>query len=107
MADTLAESARSNSLDVNPAEISDTLNGATALAQLEVAEPELDDVAVNQARQQSLHHLRGTLQDLRAELALLADRMLASTSPDEAEGVNIVSQPEWSIWAEACRSKRN
>jgi|DEB0MinimDraft_3_1074331.scaffolds.fasta_scaffold10987_2 signal peptide peptidase SppA len=68
-----------------------------------------DGVAFDQAQQQSLQELRGTVQDLRAELAQLREQaqLLASVSPDEAEGVNIASQPQRSSWADACRGKRN
>lgn len=68
-----------------------------------------DGVAFDQAQQQSLQELRGTLQDLRAEVAQLREQaqLLASISPDEAEGVNIASQPQRSSWADACRGKRN
>lgn len=68
-----------------------------------------DGVAFDQAQQQSLHELRGTVQDLKAELAQLREQaqLLASISPDEAEGVNIASQPQRSSWADACRGKRN
>ena len=68
-----------------------------------------DGVAFDQAQQQSLSDLRGTVQDLKAELAQLREQaqLLASVSPDEAEGVNIASQPQRSSWADACRGKRN
>jgi signal peptide peptidase SppA len=68
-----------------------------------------DGVAFDQAQQQSLHDLRGTVQDLKAELAQLREQaqLLASVSPDEAEGVNIASQPQRSSWADACRGKKN
>ena len=68
-----------------------------------------DGVAFDQAQQQSLHELRGTVQDLKAELAQLREQaqLLASVSPDEAEGVNIASQPQRSSWADACRGKKN
>jgi len=68
-----------------------------------------DGVAFDQAQQQSLSDLRGTVQDLKAELAQLREQaqLLAKVSPDEAEGVNISSEPQRSSWAEACRGKRN
>jgi signal peptide peptidase SppA len=68
-----------------------------------------DGVAFDQAQQQSLQELRGTLQDLRAEVAQLREQaqLLASISPDEPVGVNIASQPQRSSWADACRGKRN
>ena len=68
-----------------------------------------DGIAFDQAQQQSLHELRGTVQDLKAELAQLREQaqLLASVSPDEAEGVNIASEPQRASWAEACRGKRN
>jgi len=68
-----------------------------------------DGVAFDQAQQQSLSDLRGTVQDLKAELAQLREQaqLLAKVSPDEAEGVNIASQPQRSSWADACRGKRN
>ena len=68
-----------------------------------------DGVAFDQAQQQSLSDLRGTVQDLKAELAQLREQaqLLASVSPDEAEGVNIASQPQRSSWADAGRGKRN
>jgi signal peptide peptidase SppA len=68
-----------------------------------------DGVAFDQAQQQSLSDLRGTVQDLKAELAQLREQaqLLAKVSPDEAEGVNISGEPQRSSWAEACRGKRN
>jgi signal peptide peptidase SppA len=68
-----------------------------------------DGVAFDQAQQQSLDELRGTVQDLRAEVAQLREQaqLLASVSPDEAEGVNIASEPQRSSWADACRGKRD
>ena len=68
-----------------------------------------DGVPFGQAQQQSLQELRGTVQDLRAELAQLREQaqLLASVSPDEPEGVNIASEPQRSSWAEACRGKKN
>lgn len=68
-----------------------------------------DGVAFDQAQQQSLDELRGTVQDLRAEVAQLREQaqLLASVSPDEAEGVNIASEPQRSSWADACRGKKN
>lgn len=68
-----------------------------------------DGVAFDQAQQQSLDELRGTVQDLKAELAQLREQaqLLASVSPDEAEGVNIASEPQRSSWADACRGKKN
>jgi len=68
-----------------------------------------DGVAFDQAQQQSLQELRGTVQDLRAELAQLREQaqLLASVSPDEAEGVNLASGPQRASWSEACRGKRN
>ena len=68
-----------------------------------------DGIAFDQAQQQSLDELRGTVQDLRAEVAQLREQaqLLASVSPDEAEGVNIASEPQRSSWADACRVKKN
>ena len=68
-----------------------------------------DGIPFDQAQQQSLSDLRGTVQDLKAELAQLREQaqLLAKVSPDEAEGVNISSEPQRSSWAEACRGKRN
>jgi signal peptide peptidase SppA len=68
-----------------------------------------DGIAFDQAQQQSLHELRGTVQDLKAELAQLREQaqLLASISPDEPVGVNIASQPQRSSWADACRGKKN
>ena len=68
-----------------------------------------DGVAFDQAQQQSLSDLRGTVQDLKAELAQLREQaqLLASVSPDEAEGVNLASEPQRASWAEACRGKKN
>ena len=68
-----------------------------------------DGVPFEQAQQQSLDELRGTVQDLRAEVAQLREQaqLLASVSPDEAEGVNIASEPQRSSWADACRGKKN
>ena len=68
-----------------------------------------DGIPFDQAQQQSLEELRGTVQDLRAEVAQLREQaqLLASVSPDEAEGVNIASQPQRSSWADACRGKKN
>ena len=68
-----------------------------------------DGVAFDQAQQQSLDELRGTVQDLRAEVAQLREQaqLLASVSPDEAEGVNIASEPQRSSWSDACRGKKN
>ena len=68
-----------------------------------------DGIAFDQAQRQSLDELRGTVQDLRAEVAQLREQaqLLASVSPDEAEGVNIASEPQRSSWAEACRGKKN
>ena len=68
-----------------------------------------DGVPFDQAQQQSLHDLRGTVQDLKAELAQLREQaqLLASISPDEPVGVNIASQPQRSSWADACRGKKN
>ena len=68
-----------------------------------------DGIAFDQAQQQSLDELRGTVQDLRAEVAQLREQaqLLASVSPDEAEGVNIASEPQRSSWADACRGKKN
>jgi len=67
-----------------------------------------DGVPFDQAQQQSLDELRGTVQDLRAEVAQLREQaqLLASVSPDEAEGVNIASEPQRSSWADACRGKK-
>ncbi len=68
-----------------------------------------DGVPFEQAQQQLLDELRGTVQDLRAEVAQLREQaqLLASVSPDEAEGVNIASEPQRSSWADACRGKKN
>ena len=68
-----------------------------------------DGVAFDAAQQQSLDELRGTVQDLRAEVAQLREQaqLLASVSPDEAEGVNIASEPQRASWSDACRGKRD
>ena len=68
-----------------------------------------DGIPFDQAQQQSLSDLRGTVQDLKAELAQLREQaqLLASVSPDEAEGVNLASEPQRASWAEACRGKKN
>ena len=77
--------------------------------ELEGARMFRDGVPFDQAQQQSLDELRGTVQDLRAEVAQLREQaqLLASVSPDEAEGVNIASEPQRSSWADACRGKKN
>jgi signal peptide peptidase SppA len=77
--------------------------------ELEGARMFRDGVPFDQAQQQSLDELRGTVQDLRAEVAQLREqaKVLASVSPDEAEGVNISSKPKRSSWSEACRGKRD
>lgn len=68
-----------------------------------------DGVPFDQAQHQSLDELRGTVQDLKAEVAQLREQaqLLASVSPDEAEGVNIASGPQRSSWSDACRGKRD
>jgi len=69
-----------------------------------------DGIPFDQAQQQSMQELRGTVQDLRAELAQLREQaqLLASVSPDEAEGVNIASEQSGNTLAAAfSRGKRN
>jgi len=69
-----------------------------------------DGIPFDQAQQQSLEELRGTVQDLRAEVAQLREQaqLLASVSPDEAEGVNIASEQSGNTLAAAfSRGKRN
>jgi signal peptide peptidase SppA len=69
-----------------------------------------DGIPFDEAQQQSLEELRGTVQDLRAEVAQLREQaqLLASVSPDEAEGVNIASEQSGNTLAAAfSRGKRN
>jgi signal peptide peptidase SppA len=106
--------AEEDAEDVEP--VAEPVAGAPGLAEYmaafgdaEGARMFRDGVAFDQAQQQSLDELRGTVQDLKAEVAQLREQaqLLASVSPDEAEGVNIASEPQRSSWADACRGKKN
>ena len=106
--------AEEDAEDVEP--VAEPVAAAPGLAEymatfgeLEGARMFRDGVPFDQAQQQSLDELRGTVQDLRAEVAQLREQaqLLASVSPDEAEGVNIASEPQRASWSEACRGKKN